>query len=346
MYKKTALVFGGQGTQYPGMCREIYNPTVKNIYKQTRKGVGPVAWWLASNRLLEKIKIPKSKFSVQDWILAHIVYSQIAIFACNHAFYKSLMERLPQLEIDMMTGHSFGIYNMAVASEAISYGDAVPLVKKGSQFAQEVSNKVNGGLAVLMLKGNVDLTAELKGLEENGVYVALDNSPTQKIIGGLRDKLEDAVDKIEKLQKFEGSKIFIINGINAPFHTPHMTEAADNLRRHLYMESERMRRINQRLMEVSTYRVVAPSSAELIVDPRRILDETVESICKPVKWVETIERMTEDFDVTRYIVVGPDKKGRIPSIIRQIHPDENEVEILIVNDQGSLDRVVEQLSNG
>ena len=310
---KIALLFPGQGTQYEGMGRDIYNkyPTARNVYDTAEQVLGLRLMFDSKRNLIRKILdgYQRKKLKRTD-------YAQLEIFVTNHAFYEVFREMAPNLKYDAVAGHSLGEYNALVAAGAICFEDALRLVHKRGLYMRDVSREVDGGLVALRVKNGEDLLALARKFENRDVYLALINSPNQIVVGGLKTALESVIKDFEIGKKVE---------VEGPFHTKYMGPAASQLKGDLdYID-----------FKLASVPIVANSSARFIVDPKDIEEELYLQLFNPVKWSNSIKNMTQQAFV-RYILVGADKNHIIRNMVQQTNPN---AEVLMIKDAESLEKI-------
>ncbi len=318
--QKIALLFPGQGTQYAGMGKDIYEDacygqSTREVYEKSCGILGRVTSLFCFNSTLQKISFKKTN------------YTQIAVFVTNHAFYNILNEKFPGLKYYATAGHSLGQYNALVASGAVSFEDALQLVQKRADYMGKVSRQINGGLLALI--GNFDESSALKLNEElktSNVCITLFNSPRQIVIGGKKINLEEIAEKLKE-KKIRSAKV----DVQGPFHTPYMEKAADMLKEDIFSTP----------FNLATVPVVANSSARFIVDPKDIEHEIYEQISSPVKWSQSLKRMAEE-GIDLYVVAGADKNEFVRKTIEQTNKN---AKVLVAKDIRSLDDAVCQLTS-
>lgn len=312
MISKTALIFPGLGIQYPGMTKEFCNDIADEFNEKARHIIGTLPWVLTSSKIM------------QYWSLRRIDYSQLAIFVSNHAIYELLAKNVPKFKDSYVAvaGHSLGQCNAIIASGAISFEEALPVVHKIGSHAYKASKKLNGSLMAIRLKNYAtNINPQLEELETFGIYPALFNTPNQIILGGPRNNIRNAVEKMN----FDGISAIDLH-LNLPYHTSYMKPTADSVRDIIYS-------IELRNPTVPIY---ANSSAEPISNPQEVYEEIYSQIFKPVNWEGTIVSMLQD-GIERFIVIGPDKKERTKHTIKTINSD---VEVLTLNGPKSLEAIV------
>ena len=314
-----ALIFPGQGPQYEGMGRDIYNkfPTARNVYEIAEDSLGVKLLFNPRTSLFRNLADYYQKIRLKG-----TDYAQLVIFVTNHAFYEVLKEKMPSISYRATTGHSLGLYNAIVAAGAMSFSDTMKLVRKRGRYMHDVSKKANGGLVTVFLKDGEDLNALARSLEKKGVYVAVFNTHKQIVVGGPKNALDDVIDEFgqRNVRKLE---------IGCPSHTIYMQEAAD-------MFKDDIDSFDFRLPSMP---IVTNSSARFIVDPRDIQQELYEQLYKPVKWQQSVEILVQQ-GIQTLIVVGADKRNVIKRIIEQINPN---VKVFGLKDAESLEVIANKI---
>lgn len=284
---KTALVFPGQGSQYTGMAKDLYegNETAKKIID------------LADSVLDFDLK--KMMFCEEmSEELSKTENTQPAMVAHSIAALEALKE-IDDIKFDACLGLSLGEYAALTAAGAMKFEDAIKLVRKrGKLMAETVPAGVGAMAAVIgfdreIIEKTVDLVTD--GVVEVANY----NSPAQIVISG-----EDAaVEKAIELLKEAGAKKVIKLNVSGPFHSSMLKEAGEKLEKEL----ENVEIVSPKVS------VVANVNAKYYGDnPKELL---VKQVYSSVMWEDSISMlMDEGFD--RFIEIGPGKtlKGFIRKI--------------------------------
>lgn len=329
--QKVALIFPGQGIDYSGADRIIYDISdiTRAVYSKARELLSFTKSTVFPSSRLHGIS--------QRLTVGRTDYAQVAIYVANHAVYFAMMEHLQGFRPTAVAGHSLGEYNALVASGAIGFEDALRLVEKRGKYMQQVSEKVKGGLVALIMRDEKSLNSLLGDLAhgeyvyrtesgEDGLYPALINSPNVLVVGGPKYYLKSHMGVLVK----RAMRAIPLN-VAGPFHTPYMKPAADLLKNEINSAPFK-------LAELTT--VVANCSAEFIVDPVHIKAELIAQPFTPVQWLQSMRRMLEQ-GIDLYVVIGPDKTEAVKSWLNQIDRD---AKVLTVMGRKSLEDVVQRLS--
>ena len=273
---RTGWIFPGQGSQYVGMGRELYEryEEARLTFKEAERILGT--------------GLRRIVFEGPENILKQTEHAQPAIFVLSVAIARILASR--GLSPDLVAGHSLGEYSSLVASDAIEFEDALRLVKDRAVFMQEACEATAGTMcAIIGLEAAPleDICSELTG---GIVDVANINSPGQVVISGERDAVRTAGEEARK----RGAKKAIPLQVSGAFHSRLMRPAAEK-----FESSASSADISR-----PTRGFFPNVSASLTDDVEQIRKALVEQICSPVRWQQTIEKMIER-GVNTFIEVGP-----------------------------------------
>ncbi len=284
-----AFVFPGQGSQYPGMGKDLaenFN-VAKLVFEEANDALG--------------FDIAALCFSGSEDDLKLTANTQPAILTASVAALRVLQEET-DLNPAFTAGHSLGEYSALVASGALDFSAAVKTVRQRGTYMQEAVPVGVGAMAAIM---GIEAAALLQLCQDAAagevVAPANYNSPGQIVLAGHTTAVERAI----VLAKEQGAKRALLLPVSAPFHSSLMAPAAQRLQTDLD------------LINVAALRcpVVSNVEATPCQDETRIKALLVEQVCAPVRWEESILKMKE-LGVTRYVEIGP---GRVLSgLIKRI----------------------------
>ena len=325
-YKKIALIFPGQGSQYPGMGKDLYEnfECVKHIYEQANQILG----YNLAEQCFEKPTMGKKFIQRKD--LNKTIYTQPAVLTTSYACYKALertcKERRVELDVSMVAGHSLGEYTALLASGAIDFETCLTLVKKRASYMAELGKGYPGAglMAIIDRNGGLNYDGICALCKDFEVYITSNNSKRQIVVGGSRERLIEMSKKLKKEKKL----VTMLN-VEGPFHTPIMKPAATKLKRQL----------NKSNISIASKPLVANVSTDAIVDPNDIRKELYEQMFRVVDWRRSIEKAIGN-GVNLFIEVGPQKV--LTNLLKDIDPS---VPKMNVENIESLKNTVEELGN-
>ena len=275
---KTAFLFPGQGSQYVGMG--------KNHYEENS----------ACADLMEKaddllaFKLTEIMFEGPEEKLKQTEFTQPAIFLHSVALFSTL-----NVVPDAVAGHSLGEFSSLVASKAVSFEDALLIVRKRGMLMQKAGQENPGTMAAVI--GMEDKTVEeicKKASDETGLVViaANYNCPGQLVISGN----EESIDRAIELLKEKGCRLAKKLPVSGAFHSPLMQSAYDGLKESL----------EQLPISTPVCPIYSNFTAQPTTDPEQIRKNLLKQLLNPVQWTQTMLNMKED-DIAQFVEVGPGK---------------------------------------
>ena len=304
---KLACIFPGQGAQYSGMGKEI-----AENYKEAMD-----IFDIASLRLGFDIK--KLCFEGSEEELKKTENTQPAILTTSIAILEVLKSK--GITPDVTAGLSLGEYSALVASNAISFSDAVAIVRKRGKYMQEAVPMGEGTMAAVLGMEKEDVIECLKMASGYGVVEAANyNCPGQIVIAGHTKAVEHAC----VLLKERGAKRAILLPVSAPFHSSLLKPAGDKL-------ADELESLEVKDFDIP---VVSNVNAKVIMNKNKIKQCLIEQVSSSILWEDSIRQMI-DMGVDTFIEVGPGKS--LSAFVKKI--DKN-VAVFNVEDLQSLENTI------
>ena len=313
MNKKIAFVFPGQGSQSVGMLDAFSGDTaVQSTLKEASDAIGFDLGQMIQAGPAEALALTENTQPV-------MLTSAIAIYRA----WLAAGGVVPT----MAAGHSLGEYTAYVASGAIGFHNAVPLVRFRAQTMQTAVPVGTGSMAanVGMDDASVIQLCKRSELATGKIVEAVNfNAPNQVVIAGDKEAVDEACAKA----KPAGAKLVVPLAVSAPFHSSLLRPVAETLRGYLSKVE----------IYPPGFSVVNNVDVTVIEDPIGIRDTLVRQSYSPVRWVETIRYMSSQ-GITQVVECGPGKV--LAGMVKRIDTD---LKVLNIYDPSSISQVLEELS--
>jgi [acyl-carrier-protein] S-malonyltransferase len=282
-----AAVFPGQGAQFVGMGKELYQQSTlaKSYFEKANDILG--------------FRITDVMFEGDAEALKRTEVTQPAIYI--HSVVEALLEG-DSFNPNMVAGHSLGEFSALVASGVLTFEDGLKLVAQRAQAMQEACGLQRGTMAAVL--GLEDAVVEEVCDSIEGIVVAANyNCPGQLVISGAYEAVEHACEKMKEA----GAKRALILPVGGAFHSPLMAPAKEAL---------------ASAIEATTFSspkcpIYQNVSATAVIDSELLKAQLIAQLTAPVKWTQSVQKMIED-GATSFTEYGPGKvlQGLIKKIDR------------------------------
>lgn len=289
---KHAYVFPGQGSQFSGMGKNLFdtNNTAKQLFEQANDILG--------------FNISDIMFSGSDEDLKQTKVTQPAVFLHSVAAYKTLENPVP----NMVAGHSLGEFSALVANGVLSFEDALRLVSiraTAMQKACEINPSTMAAVLALADDKVEEICAEVQASTHEVVVAANYNCPGQLVISGSLKGVEAACEKM----KAAGAKRALILPVGGAFHSPLMLPAKEEL----------ATAINSTQFNEPVCPVYQNVAAAAVNDAATIKQNLIAQLTGAVRWTQSVQAMHAD-GATIFTEVGPGKvlQGLVQKIVKEV----------------------------
>lgn len=290
-----AFVFPGQGSQFSGMGKNLYetNNDSKVIFEQANEILG--------------FRISDIMFTGTDEALKQTNITQPAIFIHSIAAFKTIIDAKPE----MVAGHSLGEFSALVANQTLSFEHALKLVSlRASAMQKACENQASTMAAILALDDKIveEICARITNETGETVVPANYNCPGQIVISGTMKGVEIACEQM----KAAGAKRALILPVGGAFHSPLMELAKDEL----------AKAIHETQFSTPICPIYQNVNANAFSDAVSIKENLIAQLTGPVKWTQCVQNMVAD-GADHFTESGPGKvlQGLIQKINKEMKVD-------------------------
>jgi [acyl-carrier-protein] S-malonyltransferase len=292
---KHAYVFPGQGSQFPGMGKNLYESSVfaKKLFEQANETLG--------------FRISDSMFTGTEEELRQTKVTQPAIFLHSVIAFKSIENNKPE----MVAGHSLGEFSALVACGVLSFEDGLQLVSARAQAMQKACEAGPSSMAAVLGLEDDKVEAVCATIRETTGEVVVPanyNCPGQLVISGSVKGVELACEQL----KAAGAKRALVLPVGGAFHSPFMASAQDELK-------SAIERTTFYTPVCAVYQNVA---AKAVVEKDEIKKNLIDQLTSAVRWTQSVQAMIAD-GASHFTEIGPGKvlQGLIQKIDKSVQVD-------------------------
>lgn len=286
---KHAFVFPGQGAQFSGMGKNLYESSslAKEYFEQANEILG--------------FRITDIMFSGTDEDLKQTKVTQPAVFLHSTILFLTT----PGLTPDMVAGHSLGEFSALVANKVLSFEDGLRLVAKRAAAMQRACEINPSTMAAVLGLEDAKVEEVCAGITDEVVVAANYNCPGQLVISGSINGINIACEQM----KTAGAKRALVLQVGGAFHSPLMEPAREEL---------------QAAIEATTFgNAICPVyqnvDAKPYTDAASIKQNLINQLTAPVRWTQSVQNMVAD-GAAKFTEVGPGNvlQGLVKKIAKEV----------------------------
>jgi [acyl-carrier-protein] S-malonyltransferase len=303
MKARIALVFPGQGSQYVGMGRQLYNTSAaaRRVFEEADAVLG--------------FSLSQLCFEGPQHELDDTINAQPAILTVSIAGLEALKERYylsgQVLAPALVAGHSLGEFTALVAADVLRFSDALQLVRERGRLMKESGQQRPGGMAAVVGLDEATLEEVLRQAQADGIVtLANANSPGQSVLSGEIAALQRAME----LARERGARLVQRLAISIASHSPLMSQVARSL-------GDLLSQIPLRPPQVP---LVANITGQLLTSVEELRVELSEQVMRPVQWTRSVQAMMAN-GVELFVEIGP--RQVLSKLIRQVNGNAHAISL-------------------
>ncbi len=286
---KNAYIFPGQGSQFPGMGKNLYeeNAAAKVLFDKANEILGFSITDIMFNGTAEDLKQTR--------------VTQPAIFLHSVILFETTLGLQP----DMVAGHSLGEFSALVANRVLTFEDGLRLVAKRAEAMQRACEINPSTMAAVLGLDDAKVEEICAQFTDEVVVPANYNCPGQLVISGSINGINEACERM----KAAGAKRALVLPVGGAFHSPLMEPAKEELQE----------AIAQTTFSNPTCPVYQNVDAHPYIDPHMIKQNLINQLTAPVRWTQTVQKMVEN-GAGQFTEVGPGKvlQGLVNKINKEV----------------------------
>jgi [acyl-carrier-protein] S-malonyltransferase len=283
-----AIIFPGQGSQFPGMGKDLYasNPIAKALFEEANSILG----FKITDILFEGTEEDLRQTKVtQPAVFLH----SVILFRCQEA-----------LSADAVAGHSLGEFSALVANGCLRFEDGLKLVYKRALAMQKACEQNPGTMAAILGLDDAKVEEVCAGIKEEIVVAANYNNPGQLVISGSLKGIEIACEKMKEA----GAKRALPLSVGGAFHSPLMEPA----------RAELQEAIANTQFSVPSCPVYQNVNGRPSIEPMEIQQNLIAQLTAPVRWTQSVLAMG-DSGIHEFVECGPGKV--LQGMVKKILPE-------------------------
>ncbi|MGE3062431.1 MAG: ACP S-malonyltransferase [bacterium] len=271
---KASLLFPGQGSQYVGMCKDLYaNTEIKNFFDAVSAIIND--------------DIADIMFNGPDSRLTESKNAQVAILLHSYSAYTLIKNKI---DAEAVCGHSLGEYTALLTADVFDFETAVKLVRRRGELMSEAGERAKGAMAAVIGLEVLKIEETVKSIE--GVVIANYNGVGQTVISGTVEGIDSAIKVLSDM----GARRVLKLNVSGAFHSPLMN----------YAYSEFSSFIDNFEFRNPKIPVIMNVSAEYSTDAAEIKNLLKRQIVSPVKWTQIMNLLLKD-GRKNLVEAGPSK---------------------------------------